>query len=330
VIDTDKRHKGEVIKATPQLTLGDSMAQSPSVDRLSVSEDDNCSSQSSLPCRGADDDLAGSCARTCFVLPVERWSGKRKWSDDTIGSKHLKTSKPMWVDGLTRDADESLNEISHTRSHVDSGPASHSGQIGTPSPTKSTASSSAASSPMKLADKCVPATKAQPPPPPPLQLSPTSQPTSRRQSLHETESSVKKRPPNGDGGKRTRLSVAESGSKTFQNNASNSTKAHRPVTENAARARTAAGVVKSSAVSPTSAAVSSIVGMSPPATPVMPDTQVTPSRKQSKQKARGQRDPSALPCKGNTTCFSFDHGCVCEFVIFLIAIVILYDITVSK
>ena len=312
MVDTDKRHKGEVIKSTSRLPLRDSAAESPSVDHVSISEDDNCSSRSSLPCHGVDDDLASSCARTCYVLPVERWSGKRKRSDDTIGSKHLKTSsKPAWVDGLSRDADLSLNRMTQTPSHTDGGPASHTSQTGTPSPTKSTASSSAASSPMKLADKCVPATKAQPPPLSPLQLSPTSQPASRRHSSHETESSVNTRPPNGDGGKRTRRSVAESGgSKTSSDSASNSTKAHRPPTENAARARTTTGVVKSSAVSPTSAAVSSIVGMSPPATPVMPDTQVTPSRKQSKQKARGQRDPSALPCKGNNTCFSFSHGFV--------------------
>lgn len=313
---TDKRHKGEVISSLSRSTVKEPAAESVSVDRLSVSEDDNWSLQSSLPCQTDDDDVGCSCARTSYVLPVKRWSGKRKRTDDTMGSKHVKTStKPMWVDGLGRDTDQPQNEMSQTPSRIDGGPASHTGQVGTPSPTKS--SSSAASSPMKLVDKCVPTTKAQPPPPPPpLQPSPTSHSVSRKHSSHETESSVKTRPPDGDGNRRTHLSVTDSGSKTCLNSSESSTRPHSSVTESGARTRTGAGATKttcsSSAMSPTSAAVSSIVGMSPPATPVMPETQVTPSRRQSKQKQRSQRDPNSLPCKGNT------------FILHIIAIIFVY------
>ena len=301
--------------------MRESAAEPRSVDCVSLSDDDSWSlqssvPQSSVPGHGDSDDVGCTCARTGYVLPLERWSGKRKRNDSTAGSKHMKTStKPTWVDGLGRDADDSLNRISETRLHVDTGPASHPGQVGTPSPTKSTASSSAASSPMKLADKCVPATQAQPPPPP-LPLSPAPRVSSRKHSSHDAENSAKTRPPDGDSVRRTRLSTTESASKSSLNSAENSAKTHPSAavsvaTESVTRARTSAAATKgqssSSSMSPTSAAVSSIVGMSPPATPVMPETQVTQNRRQSKQKPRSQRDPNSLPCKGNITELSFDN-----------------------
>ena len=280
--------------------MRDSAAEPASVDRLSVSDDDVLSLHSSLPC--IDDDSPGSsCARTCYVLPVERWSGKRKRRDDTVGSKHVKTSKPMWVDGLGRGADKS-QKTSESQSRIDSSAGTPAGHVSTPSPTKSNASSSAASSPMKLPDKRVPATKAQPPPP--SQVSPVLQ--LKKLISGETDIGVKSHPPDGDGGKRARQSVSDSGPKTSTDSA---TKSRSSAVEGGTRARSSAAATRSasssSAMSPTSAAVSSIVGMSPPATPVMPEPHMTPSHRQSKQKGRTQRDPNSLPCKGNTVEFAF-------------------------
>ena len=284
-----------------QLSVRDSAAELTSMDHLSLSDDDISSLHSPLPCAD-DDNPGGSCARTCYVLPLERWSGKRKRRDETQGSKHMKTSKPMWVEGLSRSADESQTGISESQSPIDGGAGTPAGHVGTPSPTKSNASSSAASSPTKLRNKRVPATKAQPPPPPSPVLH------TKKLSAHEADIDVKARPPDGDGGKRARHSVSESGSKTSAE--STSTKSRLSVTESGTRGRSSAAATKSesssSAMSPTSAAVSSIVGMSPPATPVMPEPHLTPSHRQSKQKGRTQRDPNSLPCKGNRVKFAFD------------------------
>jgi len=308
VVDTDKRHKGEVVNSPLLLSVRDSAAEFPSVDHLSVCDADNWSLQSSLPCIDNDDDPGCSCARTGYMLPVERWSGKRKRHNETVGSKHMKTSKPMWVDGLGHDADESHSRLSETQLHVDAGPAPATGQVDTPSPTKSTASSSAASSPMKLPNKRVPATKAQPPPS--SELSTVSHSSSRKPLSSETDTSLKTHPPDADSGKRTHPFVTESGSKTCLTSVDSSTKTCLSVTEAGTRARPSAAVAKSSssssAMSPTSAAVSSIVGMSPPATPVMPEPHMTPGRKHTKQKGRGQRNPDSLPCKGNNRSFTFD------------------------
>lgn len=301
---TDKRHKGEVVSSLSQLSVRDSAAELASVDHLSLSDDDISSLHSSLPCND-DDNPSSSCARTCYVLPVERWSGKRKRRDEAHGSKHVKTSKPMWVEGLSRSADESQTSITEGQSRIDGGAATPAGHVGTPSPTKSNASSSAASSPVKLPDKRVPATKAQPPPPLPAQMSPVLH--LKKLSAHEMDIDVKARPPDGDAGKRTRQSLSDSSSKT---SAESTTKSRLSVAESGTRGRSSAAASKSvsssSAMSPTSAAVSSIVGMSPPATPVMPEPHMTPSHRQSKQKGRAQRDPNSLPCKGNRIEFAFD------------------------
>jgi len=304
VVDTDKRHKGEVVSALSWLSARESAAES--IDHLSVSDDDNCSQQSSLQCAESDANTDSSCARTCYVLPVERWSGKRKRCGETAPFKQMKPSKPTWVDGLGRDGDESQHSVSENQSHVDSVPAAPASQVGTPSPTKSSTSSSTASSPMKLADKRVPATKAQPPPLPPAgsQLSPLSQSTSNKRLSSELDIGIKTHLPDGAAGKRTVASVTD-GVRTRLTSTESPTRTRSSVTEAGTRTHPSAAVKKStpssSAMSPTSAAVSSIVGMSPPATPVMPETHATPSQRHSKQKGRSQRDPNSLPCKGNTT-----------------------------
>ena len=283
---TDKRHKGEV----PSSPLPLPVREPAVVDNLSVPDDDNSSTHSLLDNNDDYNHSDSVCARTSYVLPVERWSGKRKRNSDSAGSKHSKSSKPTWVDGLGRSADEPQN-TSDSKSHGDGSVC-----LGTPSPCKSTASSSAASSPVKLAEKRVPAAKAQPP-----SVSEPS-PVSKRRSSQETSAGHNTHPP-GDGSKRTRQSVVETGSKKHSESP---TKTRSSATENNTRSAATKISSSSAGVSPTSVAVSSIVGMSPPATPVISEPQMTPSHRQSKQKVRSQRDPNSLPCKGNTFEFICD------------------------
>lgn len=310
----DKRHRGEVVSSPSRPAVRESTAaEASSVERLSISDDENWSAPSSLLCLDDDVDNA-SCARTCYVLPAERWSGKRKRHDDAVGLKHMKTSsKPTWVDGLGHNADESHSRASENQSNV-GGRSSQSSHVASPVPISSpakcgTPSSLTSSSPLKPADKRVPATKAQPP-------TPSQPPPVSRSSKKHSESGVKTGPWDVDtGGTRTRPSVTSIGSKTGLLSAESTTKTRPSVTEGGTKARLSDSVTKyasssSLAVSPTSAAVSSIVGMSPPATPVMPEPQVTLSRKQSRQKGRTQRDPNSLPCKGNRTRFTFNVCCI--------------------
>jgi len=306
--NADKRHRGEVVSLPSRPAVRESAtAESLSVDHLSISDDENWSAPLSLPCVDDDVDSPGcGCARTSYVLPSERWSAKRKRHDDAMALKHIKTSsKPTWIDGLGHDTNDSRSQVSDNQSNV-GGRSSQTGQVAslTPSPAKSGTPSSATSSPLKPVDKRVPATKAQPPTP--------SEPSSMSRSplKRHSEGSIKTGVQDDDiGVTRTRLSVANSGSKMGLPSTESLTKTRPSVTESSKRAHPSPAQTKNMSllpVSPTSAAVSSIVGMSPPATPVVPEPQVTQCRKQSRQKGRTQRDPNSLPCKGNKAWFTFN------------------------
>lgn len=279
VVETDRRHKGEVVRSS-RISLKESAVELTSVGHQSVSDDDSWSRHSSLPSN--DDD--SSCARTYYVLPVDRWLGKRKHRDDMDGSKHMKSSKPSWVEGLGHSAD---NRISMSLSALQT--------LGALSPTKSTASSSTASSPVKHTNKSAPATKALPPP---SQLSPVLPLISRKCSSYDANVGVKTHPPDADSGYKTLLTVTDSSSKTCLSSAESLTKT-RPSASTDSGDSTKTHPSPGMTMSPTSAAVSSIVGMSLPGTPVMLDPHATSGHRQSKQKGRGRRDPNSLPCKGD-------------------------------
>jgi len=278
------------------------------VEPLSVSDDENWSAPSSLLPPASDDTNSPGChcARVSYVLPAERWSGKRKRHSDPAGTKLLKTfSKPTGVDGL---GNQSQNQSTQ--------PDDTPGRAGTPSPTQSPSSSLTLSSPTKH----VPVAPV--PPLPPSLPSPVSHSRLRKHSSRDANGGIKTHPPDKNDGRRP--SVSDDAVRTRLSSGENAAKSPPPLVESGPKTRLSStdggSKVRSSvaasknvsatavAVSPSAAAISCIVGMSPPATPVMSEAP-TSVRRSSKQKGRVLRDPNSLPCKGGTTLVRFNNCC---------------------